>query len=182
MVGHMDMARQQRPVGNENVIAQLAVVGHMAVAHQEVIFAQPGDAIFLFRATVDGNSFTECVAIANLDRRVGTAVAGVLRFGPDDDMGINDVIVANGDIAHQRNMADQSGAAADFCSRANGAEWTNFDFVIDFRSWVDPGVCCDAGCHLTEFFQGYRGECRDGRVVGICMVFALRRDILCRFL
>ena len=40
VVVHVDVSAQQRAVGNHDVVAQLAVVGHVAAAHEEVVVAQ----------------------------------------------------------------------------------------------------------------------------------------------
>ncbi len=53
------------------------------------------------------------IMVADNDFRVASAVADVLRLAADDGVGIDVVVAADGDIAHQRDVVFQPGAATD---------------------------------------------------------------------
>ena len=82
----MHVAAQQRAVGHDDVVAQLAIVGHVAAGHQEVLVADPRDAVFFFAAAIDRHAFADDVVVADDDLRVAAGVADVLRLAADDDV------------------------------------------------------------------------------------------------
>ncbi len=65
VVVDVHMPAQQGAVGDDDVAAQLAVVGHVAAGHEEVVVAQAGDAVFLFRGAVDGDALADDVMVAS---------------------------------------------------------------------------------------------------------------------
>ena len=72
--------------------------------------------------------------------RVAAAVADVLRLAADDGVGIDVVVAADGDVAHQGDVVFQAGAASDADLRPDDAEGADFDFVVDFGAGVDRSV------------------------------------------
>ena len=59
VVVDVNVPAQQRAVGHDDVVAELAVVGHVATGHQEVVVADPRDAVFLFAAAIDRHAFAD---------------------------------------------------------------------------------------------------------------------------
>ena len=57
VVVDVHMPAQQRAVGHDDVVAQLAIVGDVAAGHQEVLVADPRDAVFFFAAAIDRDAF-----------------------------------------------------------------------------------------------------------------------------
>ena len=117
---------QQRAVGHDDVVAQLAVVGHVAAGHQEILVADPRDAVFFFAAAIDRDAFADDVAVADDDLRVAAGVADVLRLAADDDVGIDDVVAADRHVAHDRDRVQQPRAALDAHVRADDARTGRF--------------------------------------------------------
>ena len=113
MVVDVDVSAQQRGVGDDDVIAQLAIVGDVAAGHEEVVVADAGDAVLLFGGAVDGDALADDVVVADDHLGVGAAVADVLRLAADDHVGIEVVAAAEGDVAHQGDVVFQPRAAAD---------------------------------------------------------------------
>ena len=109
----VDVSAQQRAVGDDDVVAQLAIVGHVAAGHEEVVVADAGDAVFLFRGAVDRDALADDVIVADDHLGFAAAVADVLRLAADDHAGIDVVALADGDVAHQGDAVFQPRAAAD---------------------------------------------------------------------
>ena len=65
MVVDVDVSAQQRAVGDDDVVAQLAIVGDVAAGHEEVVVAHAGDAVFFFRGAVDGDALADDVVVAD---------------------------------------------------------------------------------------------------------------------
>ncbi len=147
MIVDVHVPAQQRAVGDHDVVAQFAVVGHVAAGHEEVVVPDGGDAVFFFAAAIDRHAFADQVVIADRDLRVGAAVADVLRFAADDHAGINVVVLADGDVAHERDVVLQPRAAADPDIRPDDAERPDFDIGVDFGSRMDRDVFGNEPCH-----------------------------------
>ena len=114
---------QQRAVGHDDVVAQLAVVGHVAAGHQEILVADPRDAVFLLAAAIDRHAFADHVAVADDDLRVAAGVADVLRLAADDDVRIDHVVAADRHVAHDRHVS--STAACRLAMRTCGPTTEN---------------------------------------------------------
>ena len=119
VVVDVHMPAQQRAVGHDDVVAQLAVVGDVAAGHQEILVAEPRDAVFFFAAAIDRHAFANDVAVADHDLGVAAGVADVLRLAADHDVRIDDVIVADRHVAHDRHGVQQPRAALDPRMRAD---------------------------------------------------------------
>ena len=61
--------------------------------------------------------------------------------------GINDVVVADRHVAHDRDRVQQPRAAFDAHVRADDRERADFDVVVDFRRRIDRRGCSNASCH-----------------------------------
>ncbi len=80
----VDVSGQQRAVGDRDVIAKLAVVGHVGGGHQEVMAPDPGHAVFLLRAAIDRDPLADDVMVADLDPGGGPLVRDILGLAADD--------------------------------------------------------------------------------------------------
>ena len=134
VVVDVDVSAQQRGVGDDDVVAQLAIVGDVAAGHEEVAVADAGDALFLFRGAVDRHALADDVVVADDHLRVGAAVADVLRLAADDDARVDVVAAADGDVAHQGDVVFQPRSAADPHLGTDDAERADLDVVVDFSA------------------------------------------------
>ena len=132
VVVDVDVSAQQRAVGQHDVVAELAVVGDVRAAHEEVAIAQPRDAVFLLRGAVDGHALADDVVVTDDDAGVRAAVAEVLRFAADHHARENVIPLANGHVAHQGDVAFQTCFTTDAGLGANDAERADFDIIVDF--------------------------------------------------
>ena len=109
---HMNMTSKQSAVGDDNIVAELAIVGNVHVSHQEVVVADAGDPVFFDGAPIDGYTFAEGIPVAYLNASVSTGVTDILRFGSQDNVGIEQIISANGDVSHDGDIVEQTRATA----------------------------------------------------------------------
>ena len=76
---NLDVTRQRRTIGHDDVIAQSAVVSDVNVCHQQIVAANASHASALGRPSVECNEFPDGVLVAD-DKTSGfTAVFNVLR-------------------------------------------------------------------------------------------------------
>ena len=61
----VDVAAEGRGVGEDRVVPDPAVVGHVGVGHEQVVGADLGDAAAEGRAEVDGHELVDGVAVAD---------------------------------------------------------------------------------------------------------------------
>ena len=74
------------------------------------------------------------------DLRVAAAVADVLRLAADDHAGPNMVVLADRDVAHERDVVFQPSAAADAHVGADDAEGADLDVRVDFGARMNRDV------------------------------------------
>ena len=108
-----DMPPQERAVGDDHAVADLAVVRDMTAGHEEVAAPHDGHAVFLLRGPVDRHPFADDVVVANLHARVAAAVADILRIGTDDGIGKDPVAGPDPHAPHHRDMILEDRAGAD---------------------------------------------------------------------
>ena len=116
-------------------------------AMRKFLSPMPGDAVLFFAAAVDRHAFANRIAVADNDLRVAAGIADILRLAADHDVGINQVVVADGDAAHDRHAIEQPRAAFDLHVRADDRKRADFDVVVDFRRRIDRRGCSNASCH-----------------------------------
>src|SRR5947208_2058137 len=77
------MASQSCGVGQNNVIADYAIMRDMRVGHDERVIANAGQASALCRAAIDGDKFADGVVVADFKARRFAFVTQVLRGESD---------------------------------------------------------------------------------------------------
>ena len=143
VIVNVNVSGQERVVGDNDVVAQLAVVGHVAAGHEKIMVADSGKAVLFFRGPVDGNALADDVMIADDHFGVAASIADVLRFAADHSAGINVIVTADGHMAHQGDAVFQFGSAADANVRPHNAVGADFHFVVDLGPGVDRRVFGD---------------------------------------
>ena len=137
VIAQLDMPCQHDIVGQDAVVADLHVVSDVAVNHEQVIASDTGDLAADFGAGVDGACLADLVAVADFQAHGAAAVFFVLRIGPDDAVGIKDVLLPNGGVADEHDMAEQPVARPQRDVRADHAERTDLDVIGDDGLWID---------------------------------------------
>ena len=150
MIVNVDVATQQCAVGHHDVVAQPAIVGHVATGHEKVVAADRGDAVFFFGGAIDRHAFANAVRSPIVDLGIAAAIAHILRLGADDNIGIDVIVLADRHLAHDRDVVFQPRAAADADVGPDHAEGPDFDVDVDFGPVIDRGVFRDVTCHVRS--------------------------------
>ncbi len=170
MVVNVDMAGQQGVIGDNDVIAQLAVVGNMAAGHKEIMTADPGKSILFFRGPIDSDALADDVVIADDDFGIAAAIAYVLGIAADDGPGIDMVVTSDGNVSHQGNAVFQPGSATDGDVRPHDAVGAYFHFVVD----LGPGI---NSCVFEDICRHSGGSAKSGMVIS-CTAFDVILSLL----
>jgi len=83
LVLDLGVACQPGIVGHHHLTADVTVVGHVRIGHEEVVVADRGDPV-LVGCPVDGDALAQLVAVANPHVRALAAVGKVLRRRAED--------------------------------------------------------------------------------------------------
>src|SRR5690606_4715867 len=136
-VSQMYMASQSRIVGENDVIAQLAIVRDMHVSHDPVIAAQAGNAFVLHCAAIDGDALAYRVAITDDQLRRFIRILLVLRRGAYGGKLENLVVAPYRGVTFNHHMRADTGTGADLHMRAYDRISADLDRVIDLGGRID---------------------------------------------
>src|SRR5690606_34066547 len=110
---------QRRIVGEDDVVAELAIVRDMHVSHDPVVAAQARDATVLYRTKVDGDEFTDRVAVADDQLRRFARVLLVLRRSANGSELEDMVVATDGGVTFDHDMRANTRTGADLYVRAD---------------------------------------------------------------
>lgn len=85
-VGHMHMACQGRVVGQNGLVADLAIMGDMHIGHDPVVITDPRHPAILGGAGVEGAELADGVAVADLQAGRLAGIFFVLRHAAERGM------------------------------------------------------------------------------------------------
>ena len=143
-VTDVHMARQGGVVGEDAVVTDDAVVGHVNVDHEQVAATHLGQALVLGGAAVHGAVLAKHVVVADLEEG---ALAGVLLvLAILTDGGVLEDLVAATDLgrALDHHVGAHPGVVTDFHLGADDGEGADFNpFADDGRLMDDGGVVDD---------------------------------------
>ena len=149
IVFNRDMATESRVVSEDVVAANVAIMGDMDVAHQQVVAAQRGATTTALSASMHRNAFPEGVVVPNDHLRVLAVVLEVLRLPPDVGEGVEHVLLTNGGVASKHDLRVQEAARAELHLRANLTVRANDDIAAKYRAILNEGGGVD-------FAHGYQ--------------------------
>lgn len=165
---------QQHPVDEDDVVEDVAVVGHVGVRHQQVAVPDPSAAVFLHGAAIDGDPFAELVVVPDEDTGlVAAGVALVLRLTADDAVRPEAVVRADRRLADDRHMTVEPAAVTDAGFGTDETERTDFDVVAKFGIRIDIGQGGNRGGHGSDLC--WTGS--PGRTRRICCHAAVRASV-----
>src|SRR6185369_6565659 len=147
VVVHLDVTGQGGVVGEDRAAPHLAVVRDVGVDHEEVVAADAGDAAPLRSTAVHGTSFTELVAIADLDGDPLAAELQVLRLEADAGVGEDAVLAADSGRPFDLGSRGDLGAFADLDLGTDDGERTDADAVGEHGARVHDGERMDLRAH-----------------------------------
>src|SRR5436190_5491757 len=136
-VAHGDVPCELAGVGEDGVIADLAVVREMHVSHDPVVVADPRDADIERGAAIHRDVLADGVAVADLDRRVLAAILLVLRRRAERGKMEDLVVAADLDAAVEHDVRADPCALAHLDLRTDDAVRTDRDVARELRRGVD---------------------------------------------
>ncbi len=148
---HLYIAGQQSPAGYDRMIADLAVMRHVRMMHEEIVVADDSGAAF-DGAAVDLTVFTDDVAVADLEKTLLTFVGEVLRDMPDDRAHVDFVVLADFASASEHSGGQDSGAATDLDRAVDHDIGANIGFGVDLGARVNQSGWMD-GHETWGFFD-----------------------------
>ena len=132
-----DMAAEQRPVGDDHMVADPAVVRHVGTGHQEVGIADRGFAILLLGGPIDRDPLADDVVGADHHTGAGALIAEILRLGADHAVGENAVSLADPHVTQNGDVVGEDRAAADFSLAGDQAIRPDLHVSGDPRAGLD---------------------------------------------
>ena len=147
MVVNMHMPGNLRVVGENRVIAHLAVMRHVHVGHDPVVVADPGNARILRRTAVQRAKLAYGVVIADFKTRRFVLVFFVLRRLADGTELKEHVAGADPGMCADDHVGSYAGAGVDFRVGTNNRIRTDLDIVREAGPGIDDGRWMDARSH-----------------------------------
>ena len=108
MIADRDVAGNGGVVGKDDVVGDMAFVGHVSIAEEEVVVANPGRGV-RGRAAMNGHVFAKSIVVTNDELGLLTFVFQVLGSPSDGSKGIGVAALADSGIALDDDMAAEVG-------------------------------------------------------------------------
>ena len=147
VVVDVDVPTEEHSVGQNDIVPEAAIVGHVGASHQEVVVAQRGDSVFLFGAAIDGDALADDVVVADHHLGVAARITDVLGLPADDRARIEVVVLADRDVSHHGHAIFQPRPAPDPHIGADDTERADFHFIVDLCPRIDAHVLGDIRSH-----------------------------------
>ena len=129
----LDFAGKLCGVGDDDIVADNAIVRHVRICHDETVVAYYS---FIFRGStaVDGNTFADGCIIADNSNGVFASELQILRNGSDYGSREYCTVAAYPCAFEYGDIAADTGSLA------------NFDIAVNCNKRVDDDSRCDLGC------------------------------------
>src|SRR5690606_20155410 len=138
-VAYMHVAAQLHRVGDDRVVANMAIVRNVHVGHDPVVIAQRGDAAILHGAGIEGSEFAHRIAVADHQARGLAGIFLVLRHAADRAEPVETVVAADGGDAVQHAMRADFRSGVDGDAGAHDTIGPDAHAAVDLRGRVDQG-------------------------------------------
>lgn len=133
---YLDMAAKQRAVGDDDVVADVAVVRDVGVGHEEIVV--PNYCIFfVFVGAMNGHAFAKGVVVSNAQARRSVFVFQVLRSFADNCACKNFVVRANGAVAGDVSVRADNAARPEDNVFINDRERAHRDVGVELGFGMD---------------------------------------------
>ena len=150
MISDRHMARERRRIGQNNVIAEQAVMTDMNICHQEIVIADPRLPAASFSASMNIHVFAEYVVVSDSQKRIFTLEFQVLWLKADSSKRIELIVIADRCWSLNHDVRFEAAAVSDFYSGTNSAKRPNDDVLTNFRLWTHYGSRMNHGCRPME--------------------------------
>ena len=130
---HLHMTRQSGGVGQDVLVPEMAVVGHMGPGHEEVIVPHRGEAAAMLGAPMNRAVLPKYIPVADLQLGGGALKLQVLRFQTHGRMGEEDAVLADGRVGAHHHMASQHRASPNTAGAFHHTKGPDDDAFAQFR-------------------------------------------------
>ncbi len=134
-----DVSGEHCAIGHDHAVADLAVVGYVAIGHEEAVIADADDRVFLARG-VDGDKFPYFTSLADGDIGGLSAKLEILSFGSDACAGPNDSPFADGRIPVDVGVRFDHHIVFENHIFFHHRERLDGDIFSDFCAWFYEGL------------------------------------------
>src|SRR5215475_2034593 len=148
-IAQHDVTAKYSVVGQDHVIANVAIVPDMSTDHEEAAVAHMREPAAIFGAGVHGDMLANVTAGADLEPRRSAAILDRLRRRAERRERIDLGARSDAGMAGHVNMSDQGASLADHNIRADHAIGTDCHLRPDRRSLSDAGGRINRGHGIT---------------------------------
>ena len=134
-----DVASQGRGVGQNHVVADVAIVRDVGVSHHQGVAAHAGQSAALDGAAVDGDELANLVVVADFEPGRFAGVGQVLRRHADRAEGKEAIVCADPGRSFDGDVRNQVAAFAQFDLRTDHAIRADLAGRMNLRARIDNG-------------------------------------------
>ena len=149
-VPDMNMSGQLCTVGENRVVADLAIMRQMDVSHDPVVVTQTGDSFVLNRSQVEGTEFANGVAIADFQFRLFPCIFFVLRHTAQRCELENAIVFADSGMSFNNDMRTNPRTCPDFDIGTDNGIGPDFYGTVQFRPRIND--CSRMNSHQDSAF------------------------------
>ena len=147
VIFNRDMPSQRRRIGEDDLVSNLTIMGHMGIGHEEVPMANHGLSATRYCSSIQGHKFPDDVVIAHQKKRLFSLVGKGLRRFPNGGKLEDLTLLAHLGSFPDDDMGANPGSWADRDSLLDEGIGANFNLVADVGLGIDDGSGMD---HLSS--------------------------------
>lgn len=134
----VNMASQQSAIGDDHVVAKVAIVTDMAVGHEKIVGTDFGF-FGKFIGAVHGDTFAKHVSITNPESCGGSIVLQILRCIPDDTARVKNILFADVGFPREMDMRTYFAMGADRDVGVDDGKRTHLNGCVHVGLWMQDG-------------------------------------------
>src|SRR5262245_40554087 len=138
-VADLDVAADRGGLGHDDVVADVAIMRDVAIAHDQAVIADRGDRPAAHGAAMQRCVFTNDVVVADDELGWLALVGEILRGAAEADERKDGVVLAEFSVALDEDVSDELGVLAELYARADDAAGADLDAGREFRALIDDG-------------------------------------------
>ena len=178
VVPDADVAGKLCVVGEDRIVANLAVVREVHVGHDPVVVAQAGDGGILRGSAIERAELSDGVAVAYLHRSGLAGIFLVLGRGPNRAERKNPVVRANSGSPVDHNMRSHVGVGAQFHFPADDRIWPDADVRPELRPGMNDRGWMDHTARIVHMI--FASAARASPTLALALNFQMPRTLRSR--
>ena len=140
-----NVAAKRRRIGENDVIANDAIVRNVGICHDERVAAHVGEPAALYGATIDSGELADHIVISYFEPGCFARITHVLRCEPDRAKGKELIMCADPARAFHHNVRNELTCLAQFNLRTDPTVRPYCAGGMDLGAWIDDGCRMNAG-------------------------------------